>query len=104
MTIIGAPQCRQTKIGATALGIVGLDGQTLGADVEQLTHLREVGAAHRVGEQAVVTDAMEAAGQHMKQEAAHELAGFQRHGLVAGTALLPVVFPAEAHAAPIEGE
>ncbi|CAB3804311.1 hypothetical protein LMG28614_06007 [Paraburkholderia ultramafica] len=38
--------------------IVGLGGD-LGYDVQQLTHLREAGAAHRVGEQAVVTDAME---------------------------------------------
>jgi hypothetical protein len=47
---------------------------------------------------------MEAGGQHMEQEATHELAGFECHRFITGTALPPVVFPAEAHAPPIEGE
>lgn len=45
---------------------------------------------------------MEAAGLHVQQEAAHELAGFERHGLVAGVSLRAVVLPAEGHAALIE--
>ena len=49
------------------LGIVGLGGG-FRHDVQQFTHLREAGAAHGVGQQSVVTDAMEAAGQHMQQE------------------------------------
>jgi hypothetical protein len=36
--------------------------------VQQIAHLCETGSAHRVGEQPVVTDAMETAGQHMEQE------------------------------------
>ncbi|MGF6727898.1 hypothetical protein P3T43_007295, partial [Paraburkholderia sp. GAS41] len=31
-------------------------------------NLRQVGAAHRVGEQPVMADSMEAGGQHMEQE------------------------------------
>ena len=34
----------------------------LGCDVQQVTHPRESGAAHRVGEQSVVADPMEASG------------------------------------------
>ena len=34
-----------------------------------------------VGEQAVVADAMEAVGQDVQQEAAHELAGGEAHHL-----------------------
>jgi len=37
--------------------------------VEQLASLRDVGGTGSVGEQAVVTDAMEAAGQHVDEEA-----------------------------------
>ena len=47
-------------------GIVGL-GAGLRHNTQQATRLREPGAAHRVGEQPVVTDAMEAAGQHVQQ-------------------------------------
>jgi hypothetical protein len=36
----------------------------LGHDVQQFTHLGETGAVHRVDKQPVVTDPMEAAGQH----------------------------------------
>lgn len=76
----------------------------LGCDVQQVPHLRETGAAHRVGEQPVVTDPMEATRQHMEQEAAHEFASFEGHGLVAGASLCTVVLPAERHAALIEGD
>ena len=48
-------------------GIVGL-GAGLRYDVQQFTHLRKTGAAHRVGDQPVVTDTMEATGQHVQQE------------------------------------
>ncbi len=57
-----------------------------------------------IAEQAVVADAMEAARQHVQQEAPHELVGLERHGFVARTALLAVVLPAEGDAALIEGE
>lgn len=76
----------------------------VGHDVQQLAYLGEIGAAHRIGEQPVVTDAMEPAGQHVKQETTHELVGRERHGLVARAPLLAVVLPAEGHAALIEGK
>ncbi|MDR6413273.1 UNVERIFIED_ORG: hypothetical protein ABIC62_006712 [Burkholderia sp. 1595] len=49
-----------------------------GATVQQLTHRSETGAAYRVGERPIVTDPMEAAGEHVEQ-----VAGLQRHRLVA---------------------
>ena len=45
----------------------------VGCYVQQLTSLGEVSLARGVGDQPVVADAMKAAGQHMQQEAAHEL-------------------------------
>ena len=45
----------------------------------------------RIGEQAIVTDAMKAAWQDVGQEAADEFVGAKRHGLVALAALDPVV-------------
>lgn len=40
----------------------------------------------------------------MQQEAPHELLGTERHGLVAGAAVLAVILPAERDAALIEGD
>ena len=45
-----------------------------------------------IGEQAVVPEAVEALGQHMHEEAANELAGLERHGLVPLGARDPVIF------------
>ena len=45
-----------------------------------------------------MTDTVKAAGQHMEQEAAHELVGPQRHRLVTGPSRSPVVLPAEGDA------
>ena len=39
-----------------------------------------------------MADAVEATGQHMQKETAHELISAERHGLVAGTAFGPIVF------------
>jgi hypothetical protein len=72
--------------------------------MQQFAHLCQIGSTHRVGKQSIVTDTMEAAGQDMEQEAAHEFASFESHGLVAGTPLGTVVLPAERHAAFIEGD
>jgi len=57
-----------------------------------------------IGEEAVVTDAMEPVGQHVDQEAADELVGVQCHKLVAGVGLCPVVLPFERHARAVEGD
>ena len=57
-----------------------------------------------IGEEAVVTDAMEPVGQHMDQEAADELVGVERHKLVAGVGLGPVILPFESHTGAVEGD
>ena len=64
-------------------------------DMQQLERQCEVVLASAVGQQAIVPDAMEAAGQHMQQESAHELLGRQRHGLVARASLGAVGLPSE---------
>ena len=46
-----------------------------------------------------MADAMEAAREHVKQEAADELVDGQRHRLAAGAALDPIVLPGERDAA-----
>ncbi|MGF6637941.1 hypothetical protein OKW38_000041 [Paraburkholderia sp. MM5496-R1] len=48
-------------------GVVGLRAGC-GHDVQQPTHLREILPAHGIGQQAIVADAVEAAGQHMQQK------------------------------------
>src|SRR3984885_9185839 len=53
----------------------------------------DLGAAAR--QQAVMADAVKALGQYMKHEAADELGGRQRHGLVAGRPFDPIVLVAE---------
>ena len=66
---------------------------------EQLASTSDIGGAvFAVGEQPVVTDAMQALGQHMDQEAADELMCGQRHGLVAVGPLDPVILPLEGDA------
>ena len=57
--------------------------------------LTQFGGAVAAGEQAVVTDAMQALGQRMDEEAADELMGRQRHGLVAAGSFDPVVLALE---------
>jgi hypothetical protein len=50
-------------------------------------------AAGAIGEQSVVADAVEALGQHVRQEAANELVGWQRHWLIAARPFDPVIRP-----------
>ena len=75
--IIAAPQCGQTKVGwPQAAGAVGRRRFGRGGDdVQQFARLGEMLAASGIGEQPVVADAVEAAGQNVQQEAAHELVG-----------------------------
>ena len=60
--------------------------------------------AHGIGEQAIVTDPVKAAGQNVQQEAAHELVGNERHGFMTGLALGPLIFPAEGNTALVQGD
>ena len=62
---------------------------------EQVAGAGEIVGAPAVGEQAVVSDAMEAAGQDVDEEAANELAMGQRHDLVALMSVGAVVLPLE---------
>jgi hypothetical protein len=62
----------------------------------------DIGGPVGVGEEAVVTDAVEPVGQDMDQEAADELVGVERHPLVAGVALGPVILPFERHALAVD--
>ena len=45
-----------------------------------------------------MADAVETVGQHMQQEAAHELVLAERHGLVAGMPFGPVILAPESDA------
>ena len=65
---------------------------------EQFARLRQVLSALGIGNQPIVTNAMKAAGQHVKEKPAHELVGSKRHRLVASTSLGPVVLPAKRYA------
>ena len=58
----------------------------------------------RRGKQAVVADAVEAAGEHMDQEAADELVACERHQLGPLTAFGPIVLPFEGDAVAIESD
>src|SRR5712691_3619341 len=77
--------CMHEGRGLVAIGIRRLG---LGVwDGEQLAGARDVVGAGRSGEQAVVTDAVEAFGQDVDQEAADELIGSERHPLVSRAAV-----------------
>jgi len=69
-----------------------------GCRVEQLTRPGDGVPALAVGEQAVMTDAVEARRQHVEEEAADELGGGEGHRLVAGATIGAVILPAEGDA------
>lgn len=83
---------------------VGVAGVGRRGNAQQFASQREAGLASGTGEQAVVPDAMEAAWQDMKQEAADELVGRQCHDLLAIGAVAAVVLVAESDAALVEGD
>src|SRR5580658_9140188 len=72
--------------------------------MEQFASGGDVTLAVGVGEQTVVADAMKARGQHVQQEATHELVRLQGHGFVARTSVFAVVLPTEGDAASIQGQ
>ena len=63
---------------------------------EQASAEYELVGAMAVGQEAVVTNAMEAIRQYVEEEAAHELGDRHSHDFALMTATLPVVLPAEA--------
>ena len=66
-----------------------------GRHTEQRSAEREFVSAVAVGEEAVVTNAMEAGWQDVEQEAAHELGDVETHDFAHTMAALAVVLPAE---------
>ena len=70
---------------------------------EQLARVRNVFGSVAVGEQPIVSDAMEALRQHMDQETPDELVGRQRHRLVAGRPFDPIVLVLEGDAVLVGG-
>ena len=88
-------------IGATIAGVRGKGEHRL---TQKIASSGDVVLAVGVGEQAVVADAMKAGGQHVQQEAAHELFGGQCHGFVASAPVFAVVLPAECDAAIVQGD
>ena len=81
---------------ARRIGIVGLVLRS--GRVEQLARSRGVLGARAAGEQAVVTDAVEAAGQHVDEKASDELACIERHRLEPVVPFGPIVLPPEGDA------
>ena len=71
---------------------------------EQFAGSGDVVGTSATGEQAVVSDAMEALRQHVDEEAADELARLQRHGHVAAGPLDPVVLVPERDAGLVGGD
>ena len=63
-----------------------------GWEQEQLAGMSQVILAPGVGEQAVVSDAMESVRQDMDEEAPDELVGGQGHGFVASPSFVAIVF------------
>ena len=78
MTSIGAPQCGQTKVACgkrDGTAVAGLSGRRGWRMMQEFANGGDIVLAAGVGEEAVVADPMKACGQHVQQEAAHELLG-----------------------------
>lgn len=73
-------------------------------NTEQLAYSFEMRLAGGAGEQAVVTDAVEALWQNVEQEAADELVGGQRHDLLAVSATPAVILITEGDAGLVEAK
>jgi hypothetical protein len=71
---------------------------------EQLPGAGDVGLARGAGEEPVVTDAAEALGQDVEQEAPDELAGHEGHGAVSLLPVATVVLVSECDAVRVEGD
>ena len=75
---------------------VGFGLRAVGPDLgrgERLAGALDVVRPNGAGEQAVMSDAVEAAGQHVQEKAADELGDVERHGLEPVAAFDPVVLP-----------
>ena len=85
--------------------VVGVVANVLGrVDTEQCPGLGEVLGACTVGKETVVTNAVEAVGQDVDEEASDELLSVERHGFVSVFLFGAVVFPAEGDVVFVEGD
>src|ERR1700757_3455837 len=107
MTIMRPPQHGQGggswSEGRAGVIAVGVRGSRRWHIESPSTEFELVGAM-AVGEQAVVTDAMEAGWEDVEQEAADEIANVEAHDLAALTAVLAIVLPAETDMSGVEIE
>jgi hypothetical protein len=71
---------------------------------EQFARTRDICLATAAGEQAVVTDTVEALREDVQEKAADELVGGERHGLLTVWAIAAIIFVAEGHARLIKGD
>ncbi len=87
-------------LGATFIASLWLSRR----HVEQAARLGDVVGSGAAGEQAVVTDAVEAVWQDVDQEAANELAGSECHNLLAVATIGTIVLPSEGDAVAVAGD
>src|SRR5206468_3331762 len=90
------------RLVGTRVSVAGLVLRRL--DAEQVADAGEVLGAPAIGEQAVVADAVEAAGQDVDEEATDELVAGQRHDLHALASLGAVVLPPEDDTVVVAGD
>jgi hypothetical protein len=102
MTIMRPPQQGQGCDGSGGPPSSVPSASPVSRGVEELTRSGDVLGSARVGEEPIVTDAMETGGQHMEQEAADELVDGERHDLEAPAFLGAVILPPERHASIVE--
>ncbi len=92
--IIRPPQQGQRRAGGTSSASLSASARERWGALrrgEQLADALDVVRSNRSGEQAVMSDAVEAARQHVQEKAADELVGVERHGLEPVAAFDPVV-------------
>src|SRR5215470_7731295 len=91
---------RLQLFGLCSGGLDGVDGDE--RDRKQGADTGDVVGACWAGQQAVVTDAVEAKWQHMHQEATDELVGIERHHPVPLPTFEAIILPLEGDAFVIE--
>ncbi len=71
---------------------------------EKVAGQLDIASAAAVGEQAIVSNTMEAVGQDMEEEAADELVGGQGHEFLAFAAVCPIILVREGDASPVAAD
>ena len=99
----GRDNMRGWSASAVASGISGCFGRD-GARRANRGRMRYWPHGCPIGEQAIVSDAVEAVRQNVDEEAADELVGGERHRLVAGAAVGTIILVPEGDAVLVEGD